>query len=119
MERSEFRVLTLFMGIDYEGAETSAKYKTGVIKTKQKKKKPFFTVRLGVRRRHGYWVTIVMTPITILAAVGSLSFVVPDKDVRVNLLVTMLLCVIAFKFSLSESLPRLPYMTIFVRGHGP
>jgi len=70
-------------------------------------------VRLQVARRPQYYVNNIVGIITMLSLLGFLAFFLPVGDLgdRINLILTLLLTAVAFKFVVAESIPRLGYQT--------
>jgi len=70
-------------------------------------------VRLQVARRPQYYVNNIVGIITMLSLLGFLVFFLPVGDLadRINLILTLLLTAVAFKFVVAESIPRLGYQT--------
>jgi hypothetical protein len=80
--------------------------------------KPEIVVALSVRRRPSYWLFSVIVPTLLCTAVGFDVFLMDPVDHhtdRMSLVVTLLLTVVAVRFTLGEKLPNLPYLTFLDR----
>jgi hypothetical protein len=65
------------------------------------------------RRRLGYWIGIALVSVTIIAAMSWIVFWLDPKYVppRISVAVTSMLTLIAYRFLLGSSLPKLAYLT--------
>jgi len=81
-------------------------------RTTERKTYPMLTFSCYVRRRPAYAIWNVAVPITVLALLSAASFVVPraERDVAVPL--SLLLTIVAYKFSINYMLPAVPYLTL-------
>lgn len=80
-------------------------------------RKPEFNVVVTVRRRPVFWLSAIVLPVfmCVLTAFDAFVMDVTEHGDRMALVVTLLLTVVAIKFSLADSLPRLPYLTFLDR----
>jgi hypothetical protein len=74
---------------------------------------PALQVSLFVERHLGYWLWNVALPLYILSSCSFLSFAINRADFagRVGVCMTVMLTVIAFKYSTADKLPRISYLT--------
>jgi len=76
--------------------------------------KPVFDAFLAVRRKHEFYTSNVTIIGGALATLGMTAFVIEIEDFadRSSVVLTLLLTTVAFKFVISQDLPKVPYFTI-------
>jgi len=84
-----------------------------------KNRKPEVVIEIHTDRRQQYWLFVIILPNLLIALTGCFAFLIePSKEDdkwfgdRLDIIVTLILTFIAFKFSISERLPVLPYLTL-------
>jgi hypothetical protein len=70
---------------------------------------PRLVMRVG--RDSSYYVTNVILPVFLIIAISAVCFAIPDLGDRMQVVLTLLLTVVAFKFVITQDLPATPYMT--------
>lgn len=73
--------------------------------------KPDFIVSITVARRATYYLICVFGPLMVIAMISVISFLMDSLADKVNLVLTAVLCVVAFKFTVAARLPILPSTT--------
>jgi hypothetical protein len=76
--------------------------------------KPEYHVSIEIQRESFYYVVNIGMPNALLAMIGFSVFLVPSTELvnRLTIILTILLTVIAFKFSVTDKLPVLSYNTL-------
>ena len=74
---------------------------------------PLLYIAVIARRRPGYYVWNTFVPTLLLTLMAASIFTVPASDAagRLGLILTLVLTSVAFKFVVSQSLPKIPYNT--------
>ena len=70
-----------------------------------------YVFELHVARRYGYYHWKVLLPLALIVASGWTVFWFRDLATQLSVAFTVLLTVVAFHFAVSDSLPRVPYLT--------
>lgn len=76
-------------------------------------KKPQYTIHIPLHRRHEYFTQNVISIAFAISTLGFSAFGVPSEELadRSSITLTLLLTMVAFKFVISDSLPKVPYTT--------
>jgi len=77
-------------------------------------RKPEYEIHLYVQRQPEFWNYAIIVPNFCLTLIGLNAFRMQPSELndRISLVVTLILTFVAFKFSISERLPVLPYLTL-------
>jgi len=72
-----------------------------------------FVIKCLIRRRHEYYVqnTFFTSLMILVMAAGTFNFSNTDVASRLNFLVTLALTIVAFKYLMTQQLPKVPYST--------
>jgi hypothetical protein len=73
--------------------------------------KPDFIMSVCVARRAKYYLVCVYMPLVVISLMSLVSFLMDALSDRVNLVLTAVLCVVAFKFTVASRLPILSNAT--------
>lgn len=73
--------------------------------------KPDFIMSVRVARRAKYYLVCVYLPLVVISLMSLVSFLMDALSDRVNLVLTAVLCVVAFKFTVASRLPILSNAT--------
>jgi len=78
------------------------------------KGKGHFAAHAVVVRRHKYYTVNLMVLMAAICSVGFMGYAIPPEEFndRSALVLTILLTAVAFKFAVSDQLPKVPYMTV-------
>lgn len=78
------------------------------------KQYPMLHLKMCVERRLGYWIFNIVLPLFFITTVSLISFAVPPEDVadRAGITLTVMLTLVAFKYSVADKLPQISYLTI-------
>ena len=78
------------------------------------KGKPVYDMYMVISRRHGYFTNNVLVMMGSMCTLCLGAFAIDRKDFssRCSVVLTLLLTAIAFKFVVSDSLPKIPYLTV-------
>jgi hypothetical protein len=76
--------------------------------------KPEFIIHIYVKRKPTYWLYVIILPSYGCNLVGLLSLLLPADGLsdRINLVLTLILTSVGFKFTIMDRLPRLAYLTL-------
>ena len=76
-------------------------------------KQNHYNVYIRLKRRPKYYATHVMVPIGLFSFMTWLAYTLPAEESgdRLSVGLTLMLTLVAFKFSVTSDLPRLPYAT--------
>lgn len=72
-----------------------------------------FVYSMPATRRSEYYFFAIIAPLLIILTIAWMTYFLPDYNLRIDVGVGTMLLVIAFKFTLNDSLPRLAYLTLF------
>jgi hypothetical protein len=98
--------------LDWEGDEPEAE-DGGALTRNLSNLKPEFVVQIRLRRRPQYWLWCVVVPTlcSVLVGFDALLMEPSDHNDRMSLVVTLMLTVVAVRFTVNDKLPRLPFLT--------
>lgn len=71
------------------------------------------TFHMEVARHHGYYLLKVILPLCLIVAMSWVAFSIDPEEISTNISVaiTAVLTIVAYRFAISESLPKVSYMT--------
>lgn len=74
---------------------------------------PGMTFHMEVARHHGYYLLKVILPLCLIVAMSWVAFSIDPEEISTNISVaiTAVLTIVAYRFAISESLPKVSYMT--------
>jgi len=114
IHHDEYSIVELKMFVQYAGKVAT---ETSCCMTKANKK-PEFVVEIKAERQPYFWLFVIILPNLCLTIIGLNTFlIVVDADDptwfqdRMDFVVTIILTVVAYKFSVNDRLPVLPYLT--------
>ncbi len=70
-----------------------------------------FTFLIEIRRQWGFYVWKIFLPLFLIVASSWTMFWIRDLGINVGIAFTIMLTVVAFNFSIADSLPKVPYLT--------
>lgn len=78
------------------------------------KGKPVYDVYMIINRRHGYFTNNVLVMMGSMCTLCLGAFAIDRKEYadRCSVVLTLLLTAVAFKFVVSDSMPKIPYLTV-------
>jgi hypothetical protein len=76
--------------------------------------KPEFRIELHIKRKPNFWCWVIVVPNLGCSLVGLTCLVLSPTDLndRIGIVLTLILTTVAFKFTVNERMPILPYLTL-------